>query len=298
MLTTEKDLSASLELVLDLHCDIGESPIWDADTSTLTLIDQTPGRVFRFDPGSGALSRFEVGHELGAAIPRISGGFVFTSQNGLRIVRKDSGPGSLLVAIDEENADTRLNDAKCDRVGRLWTGTFSRSFARKASALYRVDTDLNLTTVVREVSISNGIAWSPDGSRMYYADTATYGVDVFDYNMATGDLSNRRRFAEIDRADGIPDGMTIDSEGHLWVALYLGGAIRCYDPDGTWVGTIQLPVVGVTSCAFGGPDLRDLYITSAAHLAGRRERPRSPLDGALFRCRLETPGLPEPKFPH
>ena len=298
MLTTDRDLRASPELVLDLHCDIGESPIWDADTSTLTFIDQTPGRVFRFDPGSGALSSFEVGHEIGAAIPRVDGGFVLTSDNGLLAVRKDGSPASLLVAIDAENSDTRLNDAKCDHVGRLWTGTFSRSFARNASALYRIDKDLCLTTAVREVSISNGIAWSPDGSRMYYADTATRGVDAFDYNMETGNLSNRRRFADIDRADGIPDGMTIDSEGHLWVALYLGGAIRRYAADGTWVGTIRLPVVGVTSCAFGGPHLQDLYITTAAHIAGRRERPRSPVDGALFRVRLQTAGLPEPKFPH
>lgn len=298
MLTTDRDLYAPPELVLDLHCDIGESPIWDAETSSLSFIDQTPGQLFRFDPQSAALSSFEVGEAIGAAIPRIGGGFVFTSANGLLAVRKEGSPPSSLLAIDAQSTDTRLNDAKCDRRGRLWTGTISRSFVRKASALYRIDTDLRLTTALREVSVSNGIAWSPDDSRMYFADTATRGVDIFDYNIATGELSNGRRFAEIDRTDGVPDGMTIDSEGHLWVALYLGGAIRRYAPDGTWVGTIRLPVVGVTSCAFGGPDLRDLYITSAAHLAGRKERPRSPVDGALFRCRLETPGLPEPKFPH
>jgi sugar lactone lactonase YvrE len=291
------EICSSLELVLNLHCHIGESPIWDQDSSTLTFIDQTPGRVFRFDPAAKKLSSFEVGREIGAAIPRQGGGFVLTSHTGLLQVNGDEGPATLMLAIDEHNTDTRLNDAKCDRKGRLWTGTFSKTFQRKTSALYCVGADLELITVATEVSISNGIAWSPDGSLMYFVDTAERGVDVFDFDLSRGMISNRRRFVDIARSEGVPDGITVDCEGNLWVALYLGGQLRRYSQDGRHTGSIQMPVVGVTSCAFGGPDLKDLYITTAVHIAGRRERPRSPFDGGLYLCRSPVAGLPEPKFP-
>lgn len=296
MTARPEELNRTLEVVLKAETDLGEGPIWDDVTGTLLFVDQTVGRIHRFDPATGALRGTDVGQVIGAAIPRRSGGLVVSSRDGLLAVDEGGGPAKLLVPIETDNPDNRMNDAKCDSRGRLWTGTFSTSFIRKAGALYRVDPDLTLVKAVDGVSISNGIAWNADESLMYYVDTAARGVDVFDYDIDTGAASNRRRFVDIDRAEGFPDGITVDTEGHLWVALYRGGAVRRYAPDGEWVGVITLPVANVTSCGFGGPALEDLYLTTAILKTVGDGQPHEALAGALFRCRPAASGMPEGRF--
>jgi sugar lactone lactonase YvrE len=294
MTTRGSELGASLELVLDLHADIGEGPIWD--DGTLIFVDSTIGRVYRYEPGSGRLSSLEVGQQIGAAIPRRRGGLVVTSRDGLLSVDEPGGKVEPLVPIELDMPESRMNDAKCDSRGRLWSGTFSTKFVRKAGSLYRIDADLTLTRACPDIDISNGIAWSPDESRMYYVDTLARGVDVFDYDIDTGTTTNRRRFVDIERANGLPDGITVDAEGCVWVALYLGGAVRRYSPDGEWVATLTLPLARVTSCGFGGPALDDLYITTANHVILEDGRPHEPHAGGLFRCRPGVSGLPTHRF--
>ena len=289
------ELNAGLEIAADVAADLGEGPIWDDETGTLLFVDSTIGRIYRLTPMSGTLSRLEVGQQIGVAIPRKRGGLAVSARDGLMSV-DDMGHGSLLVPIEQGREDLRMNDAKCDSRGRLWSGTFSLKFERKAGALYRVDEELAQTRVQDGVSISNGIAWSPDETTMYYVDTATRGIDMFDYDVATGSATDRRRFVEIDRAFGLPDGITVDAEGHVWVALYLGGVVRRYHPDGRWVAQVTLPVARVTSCGFGGPDLDDLYITSANQALVDDGRPHEPHAGALFRCRPGVRGLPTHRF--
>lgn len=293
--TSLPTLDVGLEVALELGADIGEGPIWDEETSTLLFVDSTRGWVYRLDPASGKLTSFDAGQDIGVAIPRERGGLVISSRDGL-LATDCSNRTRMLVPIEQEIETHRMNDAKCDSRGRLWSGTFSLEFVRKAGALYRVDPDLTVTRVVDEISVSNGIAWSPDETRMYYVDTIARGVDVFDYDIETGAATNRRQFAPIERAHGIPDGITIDAEGYLWVAMYLGSAVRRYAPSGECVGQIILPVSQVTSCGFGGPDLGDLYITTARHGMSDEDIEGAPLSGALFRCRPGVKGLPTCRF--
>lgn len=285
-----------LEVVVDLGADIAEGPTWDAATGTLIFVDTMPGRIYRYDPITCALSHVRIDQPIGAAIPRRRGGLVAAVRDGVGVVDEATGALEIIAPIETELPDNRMNDAKCDSRGRLWVGSLSMSYVRGAGALYRVDPDHRFVQVATGVSISNGIAWSPDETRMYFNDTRGRGVDVFDYDIETGAATNRRRFVAIDRSDGLPDGMTVDADGHLWVAQFRGGIVRRYSPSGEPVGSVSMPVSQVTSCAFGGPDLRDLYITSATHTLTPEALRREPLSGAIFRCRPGVAGIPANAF--
>jgi len=173
-----------------------------------------------------------------------------------------------------------MNDGKCDPAGRFWAGTRSDTPQARRGGLYRFDPDGTVTTVLGGVGTSNGLEWSEDGGTLYYIDSAMGAVDAFDFDLGSGALQNRRRFVEIGPGDGTPDGMTIDTEGGIWVALLGGAAVRRYTRDGLLDQVIEFPVSLVTSCAFGGPNLDELYVTTAAH------RLKSPeiFAGSLFRC--------------
>ncbi len=290
------ELNATLEVACDLQATIGEGPIWDATNSTLLVVESMGGRIYRYRPADGKLTSCEAGQQIGVAIPRRGGGLVASGRDGLLAVDEQTGKVEVLVPVERDNTDTRMNDAKCDSRGRLWGGTFSTTFAGKIGVLYRIDPDLRVTAASDGIYISNGIAWSPDESRMYYVDTARRGIDMFDYDIATGNIANKRRFVDIERAHGLPDGITVDAEGCLWVALYLGGAVRRYSPTGEWLGTITLPVACATSCGFGGDGLTDLYITTGRHLDPKSTLPVERLAGALFRCRPGVAGLPSYGF--
>jgi sugar lactone lactonase YvrE len=170
-----------------------------------------------------------------------------------------------------------MNDGACDTRGRFWAGTMRLDGQGAEASLHRLDPSGEVTRVLDGVGISNGIAWSSDDTLMYYVDTPTHGVDVFDYDVEAGSVANRRRLIEIDPSDGDPDGLVCDGEGCLWLALWNGSAVRRYAPSGELIGTVELPVKRVTKCAFGGADLDDLYITTAGG-----GDPREPLAGALF----------------
>jgi sugar lactone lactonase YvrE len=289
---TPKDYSDSLEVVLDLKCEIGEGPIWDTATQTLVFVESFGGTVYRYDPRSGSLREWNVGQPIGVAIPRARGGFAISARDGVLALDEGSGESGLLVPIELDRRGNRMNDAKCDSRGRLWSATFSMKYEPRAGSIYRVDPDLKLSREFEGVYIANGIAWNPDETRMYFVDTSKRGVDVFDYDIERGCASNRRRFADIDRSAGLPDGIAMDAEGCLWVTLYTGGSIRRYSPAGEWIGTITLPMKSVTSCGFGGPGLRDLYITTGTFLPEWVGGSAGPQAGALFRCRPGVAGMP------
>ena len=199
---------------------------------TLLFVDLTGGAVFRYDQSGMQLSSFSVGQEVGAAVPRRDGGLVLAVRDGIAVAT-DTGDGFELTApVERDTPGNRMNDAKCDPAGRLLAGTTAFDFAPHSAALYRVEPDWSFEQIVRDVTQSNGIAWSPDGSQMYFIDSATQSVDVFDYDVGTGSVGNRRRLVTIERAHGIPDGMTADSRGNLWVACFGGAAVRCFSPAG------------------------------------------------------------------
>jgi sugar lactone lactonase YvrE len=165
-----------------------------------------------------------------------------------------------------------------------------------AGALYRLDLDGRVHTMLRDITISNGLDWSDDGRLMYYIDTPTRSIDVLEFDVATGAIANRRSLVRVPRGEGWPDGLTLDADGYIWVALWSGGAVRRYAPDGRLDRVLPVPATHPTSCAFGGPDLGDLYVTTAATALTPEERLRQPLAGGLFRCRPGVQGRPAHRF--
>jgi sugar lactone lactonase YvrE len=287
---------SGVEVAVDVRAEVGEGPHWDERTDSLWFVDLTAGTVFCHDRATGGLRTFSVGQEVGAAIPRQCGGLVLAVRDGIAVI-SDTGDGfDVRLPIERESNRNRMNDAKCDPAGRLLAGTTAFDFASGAGALYCVDADWSCEAAIEGVTTSNGTAWSPDGTELYFIDSATQGVDVFDYDVLSGTLANRRRLVTIDRESGIPDGMTVDADGKLWVACFGGGCIRCFSPSGDRVGEIGFPVTQVTSCAFGGPGYSELYVTSASYRMTPEEREREPLAGATFVCRPGVVGVPASMF--
>ncbi len=291
-----RSASVKVEVFADLRADVGEAPHWDDRTRSLLFVDLTAGAVFRYDQSGVKLGSFSVGQDVGAVVPRRDGGLVLAVRDGIAVA-SDTGQGFELTApVERDVPGNRMNDAKCDPAGRLLAGTMAYDLSPHAAALYRVEPDWSFGQVVRGVTQSNGIAWSPDGSRMYFIDSATQGIDVFDYDTGTGSAGNRRRLVTIDAVRGIPDGMTADDRGNLWVACFGGAAVHCYSPAGEQLDEVFFPVSQVTSCAFGGPGLADLYVTTAAYRLSAGRLKREPHAGATFVCRRGAVGLPASSF--
>ena len=283
-------------VAVDVRAEVGEGPHWDSAAMSLWFVDLTGGTVFNHDRLSGSLATFSVGQEVGAVIPRRAGGLVLAVRDGIATVAEGGDGFELRVPVELEQTGNRMNDAKCDPVGRLFAGTTAFDFAPGAGALYRIDADWSWEAVLQDVTTSNGTAWSPDGSRMYFIDSPRQGVDVFDYDVSVGAISNRRRLVSIDPSAGVPDGMTVDADGNLWVACFGGSTVRCYSAAGDQLDEIVLPVSQVTSCAFGGPDHAELYVTSARYRMTPEQLASEPLAGATFVCRPGAVGVPATAF--
>ena len=285
-----------VDVAVDIHAEVGEGPHWDAATQSLWFVDLTGGTVCRYDRVSGTVTTFSVGQEVGAVLPRRAGGLVLAVRDGIASASETGDGFRLDVPVERDSRGNRMNDAKCDPVGRLFAGTTAFDFATGAGALYRIDLEWSCEAVVRGVTTSNGTAWAPDGTLMYFIDSATQAVDVFDYDVSTGSCSERRRLVTIEPGDGIPDGMTVDAEGNLWVACFGSGAVRCYAPTGQQVGEITFPVSQVTSCTFGGSDWSELFVTSARYRLSAEQLTAEPLAGATFVCRPGVVGIPASSF--
>ncbi len=266
--------------------ELGEGPCWDATSQALYWVDIPAGRVHCLD-SAGEHSSWDVGMPVGAAVPRASGGLVVAAANGFYSLDPDTGAVDLLAAAPGQ-ADTRMNDGKCDRAGRFYAGTMAMDESPGQGSLYRLDPDHSVTEIYTGIGISNGIGWSPDDRLMYYIDSFDYRVDVLDYDPQTGRMGERRPFARLGSDDVVPDGMAVDSEGGVWVAVWGASVIQRYDPAGELTSVVRLPAAHVTSCAFGGPELDQLYITTAAGPGG--------CAGALFTCPAGIAGLPAYRF--
>jgi len=284
------------DVAVDAHDDIGEGPSWDVATQTLLWVDIYGQLVQRLHPASGEVRRRSLDQMVGAVLPRAAGGLAICLQDGVWVTDDDDGDMRLLAAIEADDVATRINDVKTDRAGRLWGGTMAIDAQPGAGSLYRIDADGSVSTVASSTTISNGIDWSPDDSRMYYIDSATQGMDVFDFDLAAGIANDRRLFIRFDEALGLPDGMSVDAEGCLWVVFYDGWAVHRFTPTGKLERSIRLPTARVTSCAFGGADLADLYVTSARDGLSQSQLAEQPLAGALFVVRPGVAGLPITPF--
>jgi sugar lactone lactonase YvrE len=284
------------ELVLDVKAGLGEGPVWDVETARLIWVDIMDGRVNLFDPSTGVNRAFDVGAHVGAAALRTCGGLILAIQDGFAQLDLATGQVTRLCGFPGSAPIIRMNDAKCDPQGRLWAGTLSMDMREGAGALYRLDPDGGVSTVLPNVSCSNGTDWSLDGQIMYYVDSMTHRIECFDFDPAGGAIANRRTFAEIELEGALPDGLTVDAGGNVWVALWGGSCVRCYSPAGELLTTVPVPASQASSCAFGGADLGDLYITSARNGLTADQLHREPLAGGLFRVRPGVKGRPANRF--
>jgi sugar lactone lactonase YvrE len=285
------------DLLLDARASLGEGACWDARTNVLWWVDIEAERLHRYDPRTGRAERWPTGQKVGFVQPRAAGGLVLGLQKGLAFFDPDAAALEVFAQPEPDRPGNRFNDGKCDPAGRLWAGTMDLDGSLGRGALYRVDPNRTIHRVIDGVTISNGLAWSRDASTLYYVDTATARVDALAFDLATGAVSDRRPAIAVDERLGSPDGMTIDAEGLLWVAHWDGGAVRRWDPrTGRQVDSIELPVDRVTSCAFGGAALDELYITTASVGLDPRQRERQPHAGSLFVCRPGVCGRPAVSF--
>jgi sugar lactone lactonase YvrE len=288
------------ELVFDARATLGEGPVWDDRRQLLWWVDIAERLVHRWSPEQGALTPLRAPGRVGAVALRADGGLLLAVEDALWLLDPDGGGApSRWLALPDADPEARLNDGKCDPQGRFWVGTLRYDTAAGGGRLYRAAADGSIEQVLEGVTISNGLAWSADGRTMFYIDTPTRRIDAFDFDAQHGTISNRRRVVDLAQVDGSPDGMTIDADDHLWVAMWGGSAVLRCRPDlagdrGEVVERVAMPVRQPTSCTFGGPDLRDLYITSAAE--GLPPETGGP-QGALLRVRLEVQGAPVSRFP-
>jgi len=290
-------MSKDVELVLDARASLAEGPCWDPRSNLLYWVSIRAGEVHEFNPASGTDRVICLQKHVGCVVLRETTGAMVAMQDGFAELNLETGELHYFSNPEQGREDILFNDGKCDPACRFWAGTKAYADTPGAGALYCMECDGSISLKVPGVTISNGLAWSADARRMYYIDTTTAEISVFDYNIETGDINNRRKAVSIPVKDGYPDGMTIDSEGKLWVALWRGGCVARFDPDtGDCLEKIPVPVTCPSSCCFGGRDMDELYITSAWIELTDEEHAAEPQAGGLFRLRPGVRGVPPAFF--
>lgn len=253
-----------IEPVGTLRSQWGEGPIWW--NNALHYVDIEGHHVHRYDPATGEEKTWGAGERVGTVVPRKSGGFVIAGDSGMKFLDEATGK---ITAIPNANPEAdkpknRFNDGKCSPDGRFFAGTISLVKKTGDARLYRLDPDLTLHEAFGPVTNSNGIAWSLDGKTAFYIDTPRKEVLAFDYD--AGQLRNLRSVISTAHLESSPDGMTVDAEGNLWIAFCHGACVACFSPvTGAELRRVELPCLETTACAFGGPDLADLYVTTGVH---------------------------------
>ena len=286
---------AKIHPVVTLSSHLGESPMWDGNEGFLWWIDIYKPTLNRFHPESGRNEAITLNQNIHAIAVRESGGIVGSFEHGIGFL--DPDVATITIATDPiGDAEARFNDGKCDCMGRFWTGSMSNDWVTPVGCLFRFDADRTVRTMDSGFNLSNGMGWSPDNATMYFTDFGQSTIFAYDYDAQTGDIANRRPFVVIPEDKGRPDGMTVDADGCLWVALWDGWAVAQFNPAGKCIDRIPMPVKRPTSCMFGGPDLSIMYVTSATMMLTDAELADQPLAGALFVVETGARGRVEPVF--
>lgn len=281
--------------IINSQDTLGEGPVWSGQEQALYWIDIKAPSIQRWVPATGAHDTWAMPAEIGCFSLREQGGAVVALQTGIAFYDFDAKHLEPIIDPEADKPSNRFNDGKCDRRGRFWTGTMDneeKDFT--LGALYRINPDRGVTKVRAQVGISNGLGWSPDNKVMYYADSPAKVIYAFDFDIETGEARNERIFAEI--IEGVPDGLTVDSEGYVWNAQWDAWRVTRYAPDGTVDRIVRMPVQRPTSCMFGGPDLKDLFVTSASIHLTPSQKHQQPEAGNVFAVKTDVAGLPEPRF--
>ena len=289
--------SRAVDLALDARMTVGEGPRWHAGERALYFVDVPARTLHRWDPGSGARRSRTFDAQCACFAFRAAGGFVLGMQAGFALI--DGFDAPLRPYGEQVEADrpwSRLNDGRTDPQGRFWSGAMDTSKQHHDARLHRLDPDGTVTTWADGGYTSNGAAFSADGRTFYYADTPEHRLDTFDFDGATGALSNRRPFHQWPCGHGRPDGGSVDEDGFYWAALYAGGRVARLSPDGEVVEEVAIPAPKPTMIAFGGEDRRTAYVTTAREGLSDEELAAAPHSGGIFTFRVDVPGLPETPF--
>lgn len=279
--------SFEAEPVVQSRALLGESPIWDPRSQLVLWLDFRKQEIHRFSPSSGVDEViFAEPTAISAMALRRKGDLVVAAGRGFGFFSFDLAATEWIAAVEDGD---RMNDGACDPVGRFLAGTASYE-RRPAAGLYCLEPNLTVRRVLSGITLSNGIDWTSDGETMFFVDTPTREISSFRYDLETGDLSERRVFADLTDTGGNPDGLTVDREGHVWVALFRAGEVHRYAPNSDLVQVVQIPAKFTTSCCFGGPDLSDLYVTSASRAMTSAQLVEEELAGSLFRIHTDTQG--------
>ena len=273
---------------------LGEGPLWSVKEQAIYWVDIDGKKIQRFYPETKKYESFNMPVKVCLMAFRKKGGMICGTEDGFYFWNPETQEMDFITHPEKGKKEARFNDGKVDRKGRLWAGTMT--FKGATSALYRMDSDLGVKKIISEITISNGIGWSPDNRIMYYVDSLRYVIYAFNYDLATGAISNQRPFVQMDADFGIPDGLTVDSEGYVWCAIYGGWKIMRYDPSGNIAAEIRMPVSQPSSCTFGGKELDELYITSISEGLSEEDKSKEPMAGDLFMVKTDVKGLPEPEF--
>jgi sugar lactone lactonase YvrE len=291
-----------IEAAFGQPMEVGECPLWHHGEKKLYWVDIDGRAVHQLDPASGEHTSWKMDSQPSAIAINAGGGMVVAQRSG--IVHLDTATGAVtpIAQAPYDTTTMRFNDGRVDPAGRFWIGGRDEASGREAGEMYVLERGQLRTQWPGTLKNSNGLGFSPDGRRMYHTDTATHRIDCYDFDVATGVASNRRTFHQFD-ADksspdygGRPDGAAVDIEGNYWCAMFEGGRVLCLSPDGEVLREVRLPVRCPTMLAFGGEDLRTLYITSASHGRSVEERAQYPLTGCVLAMRVDIPGRPEPAY--
>lgn len=287
-----------VELVVDAKAALGEGPHWDGPSGLLYWVDISGSTLHCYNRSLSKEDRYEFDQMVSAVVPAKDGSLILTMQDGIYRYERSEGMLRQLVPVEPELTRNRLNDAKCDSYGRLWAGTMSMDGQPEAGGLYMLSSeDCVIQKTLGGIGCSNGLAWDERRGFMYYIDTPTRRVDCFDYTAKSGQITNRRTVISFSQDAGYPDGMTIDEEGMLWIAHWGGGCISRWNPaTGQQLEEIVIPASLVTSCAFGGPALDELYVTTARVGMSAASLDQYPSAGGLFMIKPGVKGLPANTF--
>jgi len=304
-------LLSDLEIVVDEKARLAEGPCWNSETQTLCWVDIEGEKVHVYDPASRLNKGYDVGELIGCAVPCQSGKMLLGLKKRLALLSLETGQITDFVALEDHQNSTRINDGKCDVKGEFWFGTMNMASEEALGGFYRLDTSLiavSLTAVslsalslsavsiskvpAIDATISNGFVWSIDQTLFYYIDSPTRCVKAFDYDFQTKEIKDPKVIIRFFDGDGVPDGMTQDTEGMLWIAHWGGGKITRWNPrTGACLGTLRLPVSNVTSCTFGGSELDELYITTAREGLSDEQLELEPYAGGVFRIKVKSKGF-------
>ena len=280
------------ELAFKIESTLGEGPMWHPQQQKLYWVDIEKMELHSVDPTTHIHSMLNTKKRIGAVIPATNGNLILALQGEMAELDLSTNSIKKLIELEPDQPMNRCNDGKCDKQGRLWVGTMNIDCKAGEGSLYCIDAKLNITSVLQNLTIANGMCWSLKGDKMYFIDSSEYCVKCFDLKLDHPELSNEKIVVKSKTDTELPDGMCIDSEGMLWVAFWGGHRVGRYNPNtGEHLTHIEVPALNVTSCCFGGVDLKTLYITTARHGLSESQLAEYPLSGSVFRCSPKADGI-------